>query len=171
VAAARAAGAQLFINDHWQLALDEGAYGIHLGQEDLATADLDAISRAGVRLGVSTHAYWEVCRAWAIRPSYIACGPIHPTSAKAMPWIPQGNANLAYWCALLPLPVVGIAGMNEERARQAAHCGAAGVAVISALTASDDPQAMAARLQQAIASGGALPRTQPPALPASTLAP
>ncbi|HSW19889.1 MAG TPA: bifunctional hydroxymethylpyrimidine kinase/phosphomethylpyrimidine kinase, partial [Ramlibacter sp.] len=103
IAAATACGAQLFINDHWRAAIDEGAYGVHLGQEDLATADLGAIARAGLRLGVSTHAGWEVCRAWAFRPSYIACGPIHPTQAKAMPWIPQGNGNLAFWSALLPV--------------------------------------------------------------------
>ena len=150
VAAARAAGAQLFINDHWQVAIEEGAYGVHLGQEDLATADLAAIAKAGLRLGVSTHCYWEVCRAWALKPSYIACGPIHPTQAKAMPWIPQGNGNLAYWCALLPLPVVAIAGMDVARATQAAECGAAGVAVISAITAATAPETAIAVLKQAI---------------------
>src|SRR3569832_2278865 len=135
------AGAQLFINDHWRIAIEAGAYGVHLGQEDLGEADLDAIAGAGLRLGISTHAYWEVCRAWALRPSYIACGPIHPTAAKAMPWIPQGNANLAYWCRLLPLPIVAIAGMDAARAAQAIECGAASVAVISGITAASDPQA------------------------------
>ena len=150
VAAARSAQAQLFINDHWQEAIDEGAYGVHLGQEDLATADLAAIARAGLRLGISTHAYWEVCRAWALKPSYIACGPIHATQAKAMPWIPQGDGNLAYWCRLLPLPVVGIGGMDVARATQAAECGAAGVAVISAITAAASPETAIEVLKQAI---------------------
>lgn len=140
VAAARAAGAQLFVNDHWQLALEEGAYGVHLGQEDLQTADLARIAAAGLRLGVSTHAYWEVCRAWALRPSYIACGPIHATQSKAMPWIAQGDGNLAYWCGLLPLPVVAIGGMDVARARAARSCGAAGVAVMSGITAAADWQ-------------------------------
>ena len=150
VAHARAAGAQLFINDHWQLALEEGAYGVHLGQEDLATADLEALARAGVRLGLSTHSYWEVCRAWALRPSYIACGPIHATAAKAMPWIPQGNGNLAYWCRLLPLPVVAIAGMNAARAAEARRCGAAGVALISGITGAADPEAATAALRHEV---------------------
>jgi hydroxymethylpyrimidine kinase / phosphomethylpyrimidine kinase / thiamine-phosphate diphosphorylase len=153
VAAARAAGAQLFINDHWQVAIEEGAYGIHLGQEDLATADLAQIAAAGLRLGVSTHAFWEVCRAWALRPSYIACGPIHPTQAKAMPWIAQGNGNLAYWCRLLPLPVVAIAGMDAPRTREAAAAGAAGVAVISAITAAASPEQAIATLTSAWALG------------------
>ena len=165
VAAARAAGAQLFVNDHWRVALEEGAYGVHLGQEDLATADLGAIARAGVRLGVSTHAYWEVCRAWALRPSYIACGPIHPTQAKAMPWVPQGNGNLAYWCALLPCPVVAIAGMDAVRAEQAMQAGAAGVAVISAITAAAAPEEAIRRLQEAVQRGTAARETERPAVP------
>ncbi|HSV34724.1 MAG TPA: bifunctional hydroxymethylpyrimidine kinase/phosphomethylpyrimidine kinase [Ramlibacter sp.] len=168
VAAARAVDAQLFINDHWQVALEEGAYGVHLGQEDLGTADLGALAAAGLRLGVSTHAFWEVSRAWALRPSYIACGPIHPTQAKAMPWIPQGNGNLAYWCALLPLPVVAIAGMDLERARQARACGAAGVAVISAITAAASPESAIQALQAAIATPLA-GLDSPPLLPRTTI--
>ncbi|MCC2675454.1 MAG: thiDE, partial [Ramlibacter sp.] len=149
---------------------EEGAYGVHLGQEDLATADLAAIARAGLRLGVSTHAYWEVCRAWALKPSYIACGPIHATQAKAMPWVPQGNGNLAYWCALLPLPVVAIAGMDVARATQAAQCGAAGVAVISAITAATSPETAIAVLKDAIDRPVGRTRAyQHVALPQSTL--
>ncbi|MDO8385680.1 MAG: thiamine phosphate synthase [Polaromonas sp.] len=170
IRAATAAGAQLFINDHWQLAIAEGAYGVHLGQEDLHIADLAAIQQAGLRLGISSHAYWEVCRAWALQPSYIACGPIHPTKAKAMPWLPQGNANLAYWCTLLPLPVVGIAGMDVARTQQAAACGAAGVALISAITAAASPEAAIEGLQQALQRGRSGPAEQAPLLPRPTLA-
>jgi hydroxymethylpyrimidine kinase / phosphomethylpyrimidine kinase / thiamine-phosphate diphosphorylase len=169
IAAARKVDAQLFINDHWQLAIDEGAYGVHLGQEDLATADLRAIARAGIRLGISTHAYWEVCRARTLRPSYIACGPIHPTKAKAMPWIPQGNGNLAHWCSLLDLPVVAIAGMDAERTVQAMQCGASGVALISGITAAASPEDMISMLQHAVAKGRETPKYQLPALPQSTL--
>ena len=169
--AATAAGAQLFINDHWQLAIEENAYGVHLGQEDLHIADLAAIQQAGLRLGISTHAYWEVCRAWALQPSYIACGPIHPTKAKAMPWIPQGNSNLAYWCKLLPTPVVGIAGMDVARTEQAAACGADGVAVISAITAAASPEEAIVELQQAVQRGRNGPAFQAPLMPRPTLGP
>lgn len=171
IQAATATGAQLFINDHWQLAIEEGAYGVHLGQEDLHIADLAAIRQAGLRLGISTHAYWEVCRAWALQPSYIACGPIHPTKAKAMPWIPQGNDNLAYWCALLPTPVVGIAGMDVPRTEQAARAGAAGVAVISAITAAASPETAIAQLQEAVRRGRASPPVTAPLFPKPTLSP
>lgn len=171
IAASTKAGAQLFINDYWQLAIEEGAYGVHLGQEDLHIADLAAIRQAGLRLGISTHAYWEVCRAWALQPSYIACGPIHPTKAKAMPWIPQGNDNLAYWCALLPTPVVGIAGMDVPRTQQAARSGAAGVAVISAITAAASPETAITQLQEALQRGRASPPVKAPLFPKPTLSP
>jgi hydroxymethylpyrimidine kinase/phosphomethylpyrimidine kinase/thiamine-phosphate diphosphorylase len=151
VAASEQAGAQLFINDHWQLAIEERAYGVHLGQEDIGEADTEAIARAGLRLGLSTHAYWEVSRAWALRPSYIACGPIHPTYAKEMPWIPQGNGNLAHWCRLLPTPVVAIGGMDLARAGEARDCGAAGVAVMSGITAAGDPEGVIRAFQERMA--------------------
>lgn len=172
VTAAEAAGAQLFINDHWREAIAQGAYGVHLGQEDLDTADLDALRAAGLRLGISTHAYWEVCRAWALRPSYIACGPIHATKLKVMPWTPQGEDNLAYWCALLnAVPVVGIGGMDAARCAEAMRCGADGVCVVSAITGAADPEAAIATLQAAVERGRQAPLRAVPMLARSTLAP
>lgn len=146
-AAAAVPGAQLFINDHWQLALDAGAYGVHLGQEDLDTVDMDALRRAGVRLGLSTHSYWEVARAWALRPSYIACGPLFATQSKDMPWIPQGLDNLRYWAGVLPLPVVGIGGIGVAQMADVAATGVASAAVISAITQAPDPAAACHALQ------------------------
>lgn len=173
VAAARALGAQLFVNDHWRLALDCGAYGVHLGQQDLDAIDaddLERLRRAGMRLGVSTHSYWEVCRARALAPSYVACGPIHATATKEMPWIPQGEDNLAYWCAVLAEPVVAIGGMDVARAAAAAACGADGVAVLRALSdAAGLPTAVAA-LREAFAFGRAARRRSPPPRARPTLA-
>ena len=129
------------------------ADGVHLGQDDLAGADIDALHHAGLLLGISTHSYWEVCRARALRPSYIACGPIHATTLKQMPWLPQGDANLAYWCALLrDTAVVAIGGMDAARARDAMRAGAWAVAVVGAITRSADPHAAIAQLQLAMAS-------------------
>jgi hydroxymethylpyrimidine kinase/phosphomethylpyrimidine kinase/thiamine-phosphate diphosphorylase len=153
IAAAKATpGAQLFINDHWQLALQHGAYGVHLGQEDLEQGDLQALRQAGVRLGLSTHSYWEVARAWALRPSYIACGPIFATQSKDMPWIPQGLDNLRYWAGLLPLPVVGIAGIDASNVAEVAATGAASAAVISAITKAEDSEAACLALMNGFAS-------------------
>ncbi|MED5621817.1 bifunctional hydroxymethylpyrimidine kinase/phosphomethylpyrimidine kinase [Ideonella sp. BN130291] len=162
---------RLFVNDHWQLALQHRAYGVHLGQQDLAGADLAALAGAGLRLGVSTHAPWEVARAHALQPSYYACGPVHATRTKAMPWLPQGKGNLAYWSALLPAPVVAIGGLDAQRAGEAARCGADGVAVLSGIVGAPDPEGAVRRYQGAIAAGRAAPRAVPPSLPRPTLMP
>lgn len=162
-------GAQLFINDHWALALRLGAYGLHLGQEDLGQVDLDAMRTAGVRLGISTHSYWEVARAWGLRPSYIACGPIFATQSKDLPWIPQGLDNLRYWAGLLPVPVVGIAGIDTRNMADVAAQGVAGAAVITAITRAEDPDGACRQLMAAFARGrglarGALPMRAKPTL-------
>jgi hydroxymethylpyrimidine kinase/phosphomethylpyrimidine kinase/thiamine-phosphate diphosphorylase len=169
VQAARAWNAQLFINDHWELAIEHGAYGVHLGQEDLITADMEALRSAGMRVGLSTHSYWEVCRAHALAPSYIACGPIHATTTKDMPWRPQGSGNLAYWCRVLREPVVAIAGMDVQRSHEAVRCGAAGVAVLRGIARASDPDLGVQELQMAIEAGSAVALLEPPELPRSTL--
>ncbi|MEO6322382.1 MAG: thiamine phosphate synthase [Polaromonas sp.] len=134
-------GAQVFINDHWQLALAAGAYGVHLGQEDLDTADLAALRRAGLRLGLSTHTPAELARAKAVQPSYLAIGPIYTTTLKIMPYEPVGLAQLMQWAALAaPYPVVAIGGISLERLPGVLACGVDGVAVVSAVTLAVDPQ-------------------------------
>ena len=134
-------GAQVFINDHWQLALEAGAYGVHLGQEDLDTVDLHALRDAGVRLGLSTHTPAELARAKAVQPSYLAIGPIYPTTLKVMPYEPVGLENLKAWAALAaPYPVVAIGGISLERLPGVLACGVDGVAVVSAVTLATDPQ-------------------------------
>jgi hydroxymethylpyrimidine kinase/phosphomethylpyrimidine kinase/thiamine-phosphate diphosphorylase len=138
--AARAHGAQLFINDHWRDALDAGAYGVHLGQQDLPGADLRALRDAGLRLGVSTHDLAELARAHALRPSYIALGPVWPTTLKSMPYAPLGLARLRDWAARCKprYPVVGIGGISLERVAAAMDCGLDGVAVVGAVVGAAD---------------------------------
>lgn len=132
---------QLFINDYWQLAIKLGAYGVHLGQEDLLSADLHAISNAGLRLGISTHCYAEVARAHALRPSYIAYGPIYETTAKVMRYPPQGLMRLKYWRKLLSsYALVAIGGITLERLPDIFATGVEGVAVISAVTQAENPE-------------------------------
>ena len=137
-------GAQVFINDHWQLALAAGAYGVHLGQEDLDIADIDALRRAGLRLGLSTHTPAELARAKAVQPSYLAIGPIYPTTLKVMPYEPVGLVQLKQWAALAaPYPVVAIGGISLERLPGVLAClngGNDGAAVVSAVTLAADPQ-------------------------------
>ena len=145
VAAGRAVpGAQVFINDHWQLALAAGAYGVHLGQEDLDkmdAADLNALRSAGLRLGLSTHTPAELARARAAQPSYLAIGPIYPTTLKVMPYEPVGLERLKAWATqAAPYPVVAIGGISLERLPGVLACGVDGVAVVSAVTLAADPQ-------------------------------
>ena len=141
IALAKQYQAQLFINDHWQLALQLGAYGVHLGQEDLATADLHALQQAGIRLGVSSHGYAELLRAKALQPSYIALGHIFPTKTKQMPSQPQGVARLAQYVPLAaPYPTVAIGGINAERLAAVAATGVNSIAVVTAITEAADPE-------------------------------
>ena len=135
-------GAQVFINDHWQLALSLGAYGVHLGQGDLDSADIEALRSAGIRLGLSTHTPAELARAKAVQPSYLAIGPIYPTTLKVMPYEPVGLERLAKWAQLAaPYPVVAIGGISLERLPGVLACGVQGAAVVSAVTLAADPQA------------------------------
>ena len=145
VAAGRAVpGAQVFINDHWKLALACGAYGVHLCQEDLTDAegaDLDALRCAGLRLGLSTHTPAELARAKAVQPSYLAIGPIYPTTLKVMPYAPVGLQLLTVWAAqAAPYPVVAIGGISLALMPGVLACGVDGVAVVSAVTQAADPQ-------------------------------
>ncbi len=134
---------RLFINDYWQLALKHKAYGIHLGQEDLdrlSNADLNAIAKAGCHLGISTHSYTEVARAHAIKPSYLALGPIFATTSKVMPWIPQGVKAVENWVDLFGnhYPLVAIGGINLERAKALQQTGIGSVAMISEITQAEN---------------------------------
>ncbi|ELY4128639.1 thiamine phosphate synthase [Cronobacter malonaticus] len=143
VAAAIALGqryhARLFINDYWRLAIKHQAYGVHLGQEDLQTADLDAIRNAGLRLGVSTHDDMEIDVALAVRPSYIALGHVFPTQTKQMPSAPQGLAQLAAHVKRLgDYPTVAIGGISLERAPAVLETGVGSIAVVSAITQAPD---------------------------------
>ncbi len=131
---------RLFINDYWQLAIEHGAYGVHLGQEDLETADLNAIAAAGLRLGISTHGYTEAARAHALRPSYIALGPIFPTTLKSMNVAPQGIESLRIWSKLLTCPVVAIGGIKIQQAKDIYAAGADSIAVVSDITQNADPE-------------------------------
>lgn len=172
IAAARAAGALMFVNDHWELALELGAEGVHLGQEDLLALDDTRRARlmsSGLAIGVSSHSLWELCRARSLAPRYIACGPVWPTLTKAMPWRPQGLHNLAWWCAMAGVPVVAIGGILEPaQAQAAAACGADGVCVVRAL--GDAPALTVPLFRHALEQAQGIPATRPPELPQPTLA-
>ena len=140
-ALARAQGAALVVNDHWQLAIELGCDWLHLGQEDLDGADLPAIRRAGLRLGVSTHDEAELARALSVRPDYVALGPVWPTILKQMPWAPQGLARVTDWKRQLgAVPLVAIGGLTPERGAAALAAGADVVSAVTDITLNPDPE-------------------------------
>jgi thiamine-phosphate pyrophosphorylase len=131
---------QLIVNDYWQQALELGADFIHLGQEDLAAADIDAIHAKSVRLGISTHSEEELAIALAARPAYVALGPIFETKLKVMKWSPQGLDRVTQWKERIgALPLVAIGGITPERAGNVLAAGADSVAVITDFITHSNP--------------------------------
>ena len=134
-------GAELVVNDHWRLAIEEGCTFVHLGQEDLDGADLPAIRAAGLRVGISTHDDAELDRALGLRPDYVALGPVYPTRLKKMKWYEQGLARVTEWKRRIgALPLVAIGGLTVERGRAALAAGADVVSVVTDITLNLDPE-------------------------------
>jgi len=133
--------AQLVVNDYWREAIDLGADFVHLGQEDLAAADVPAIREAGIRLGVSTHDHDELAKALAVTPDYVALGPIYETKLKKMKWAPQGLERIREWKTLIPCPLVAIGGITVARAPDVLAAGADSIAVVTDLVTHPDPEA------------------------------
>ena len=142
----RAHGAVLVVNDYWQEAIELGCPWLHLGQEDLDSADLGVIRRAGIKLGVSTHDDDELERVLAMDPDYVALGPVYPTILKKMKWHQQGLPRVTEWKARVgATPLVAIGGMSIERAEAVFEAGADIVSAVTDITLNADPEA---RLRQ-----------------------
>lgn len=141
IALGRQYQARVFINDHWQQAISHGAFGVHLGQEDLSQASLEAIQKAGMALGLSSHGYFEALLALRHRPSYLALGHIFATTTKVMPSLPQGVARLGAYSETFGslLPTVAIGGIDEHNLDAVKHTGVANVAVVRAITEAAEP--------------------------------
>ena len=154
VAAVAGTPALLFINDHWREAIAAGAYGVHLGQEDLdalTPEELQTLRDSGLRLGVSTHGYAEMVRADAVGPSYIAMGAVFPTTLKKMATAPQGLGRLAAYAKLMKsYPQVAIGGIGQEQFAEVLATGVGSIAVVRALVKADQPEEAAASLMAAM---------------------
>jgi thiamine-phosphate pyrophosphorylase len=132
---------QLIVNDYWQLAIEEGCDFLHLGQEDLALADLPSIRSAGLKLGLSTHDDAELATAMAAKPDYIALGPVYRTILKQMRWAPQGLERLSAWKARIgDIPLVAIGGLNIDRIEGVFAQGADSAAVVTDITLNANPE-------------------------------
>lgn len=173
VADSVAAGAELFVNDHWEVAQEFGATGVHLGQEDLLAlgdAGRARLQTTGMALGISSHSVWELARARTLAPRYIACGPVWPTTTKDMPWVPQGLDNLAWWCRMAGTAVTAIGGiLQPQQVQAAATTGADGVCIVRGL--GDDPRQAVPAFEAALQAGRRQPLTDLPAWPHPSLLP
>jgi thiamine-phosphate pyrophosphorylase len=137
-----AAGAQLVVNDFWRAAIEAGCDYVHLGQGDLDTADMKAIRKAGIRVGISTHDHAELERALSFDPDYVALGPVYPTLLKQMPWAPQGLERVSEWKKLVGArPLVAIGGLTIERAKLCLAAGADSAAVVTDIVRAKNPEA------------------------------
>lgn len=150
VDAVRGTSSLLFINDHWREAIAAGAYGVHLGQEDMEVADFAAIRGAGLRLGLSSHGYAEMVRADRLSPSYIAMGAVYPTTLKRMATAPQGPGRLAAYARLMrDYPGVAIGGISAAELPAIKATGVGSLAVVRAITAAANPEQAAQDLMAA----------------------
>ncbi len=132
---------QLIINDYWKAAIEEKCDFIHLGQEDLIDANVDKIKKAGLKLGVSTHDASELNKALAVKPDYVALGPVYQTILKKMKWQPQGLEKVTRWKKLVgDLPLVAIGGLNPERAKTVLEAGADSAAVVTDIAMNENPE-------------------------------
>jgi thiamine-phosphate pyrophosphorylase len=131
----------LIINDHWQLAIDLGCDFVHLGQDDLKTADISALKKRQINLGISTHNHEELDHALSFDPDYIALGPIYPTLLKKMPWAPQGLVRIKEWKRIIGnMPLVAIGGLTIDRLQGVFDAGAASAAVITDIVTHNAPE-------------------------------
>ncbi|MEY8880478.1 thiamine phosphate synthase [Donghicola sp. XS_ASV15] len=145
-------GAQLVLNDYWELALTLGIDFVHLGQEDMDTADFDALRRAGVRYGLSTHDRDELERALALEPAYVALGPVYPTLLKQMKWSAQGLNRVRDWKRRTgQTPLVAIGGLTPDRALGVLEAGADSAAVVTDIQQAQSPEARTREWLAAIA--------------------
>jgi thiamine-phosphate pyrophosphorylase len=153
VQAVKGSQSLLFINDHWQIAMEEGAYGVHLGQEDMDDAQLETVRHAGLRLGLSTHGYGELLRAQAVSPSYLALGAVFATTLKKMKTAPQGLGRLGAYARLMRgRSLVAIGGIDLSAVPDVMRTGVGSIAVVRAITAADQPEQAAQDFQRAMQS-------------------
>jgi thiamine-phosphate pyrophosphorylase len=135
VAAGRAAGASVIVNDRADVAVMSGAAGVHVGQEDLSVEEARRVVGPGI-VGLSTHTARQVDEALATSATYVAVGPIFATSTKATGYDPQG-LDLVRLAAGRGKPVVAIGGITLATAAIVLAAGASSAAVISDLTVGD----------------------------------
>jgi thiamine-phosphate pyrophosphorylase len=140
------AGGLFVVNDHVAVARAIAADGVHVGQDDLAVADVRAVMHAGGAVGVSCHTPDQARAAATAGADAIGLGPMFRTSTKPHEPV-QGPALLDALIGVSLPPAYAIGGMDETRVRDLRPRLLHGVAVSSAVCSAADPAAAAARLR------------------------
>ena len=136
----RSVGVPLIINDNVQLAVEIDAEGIHIGQNDMPVAEARALIGPDKILGLTVTTAEQMAKVDTTMVDNIGCGPVFPTITKDDAPPPMGVEGWAKLARMSPLPIVAIGGLNKERTAAIRATGlAAGVAVVSAICAAEDP--------------------------------
>lgn len=152
----REAGALLIINDRADVALVADADGVHVGEDDLPVDEVRRITAAGFVIGRSVDTPLEAIAAEEAGADYVGFGPIHPTGTKSDTGPVVGEEMLSAVRQAVGIPIVAIGGISRENAGGAIRAGADGVAVISAISGSEDPEAATAGILTAVRRAGGI---------------
>jgi thiamine-phosphate diphosphorylase len=136
----RAWACQLVLAGNWEAALAAHATHVHLSQAELQTADVNALHRAGVKLGVGASTPDELERALHVPLAYVALGPMYTTAAAEMMSASQALRQLGDWKAVLPCPLVATGGITLEHALDVLDAGADALAVGHDVGAHPNPE-------------------------------
>ena len=146
LAICREAGVPFVVDDDVQAALEIGADGVHVGQDDMACAAARAALGPDAIVGVSAQTVAQALRAQADGADYLGVGALIPTPTKPDA-VDVTYDELAAICFAVEIPVVGIGGLNVRTIPQLAGSGADGAAVVSAIFAASDCRAAASELR------------------------
>jgi thiamine-phosphate pyrophosphorylase len=134
----RELGVDLLLNDHVDIAALVDCSGIHLGQDDLPTAEARELLGPDKAIGRSTHDAAQAREAIAQGADYINIGPVFPTGTKNTPVVPVGLSMVREIAALSTIPVTTMGGINMDNAAEVVRAGADRVAVVTAITKAAD---------------------------------
>lgn len=146
----RSAGVTCLVNDRVDLCLAVDADGVHLGREDMPVAIARRILGTERIIGGTVRGVAHLLEAERDGADYVGLGPLFGTRSKHVPLDPLGLDAVRAVTAVATIPVIGIAGIDQENAGDVIRSGAYGVAVIGAVCAADDVRDAAARLRRAI---------------------
>jgi thiamine-phosphate pyrophosphorylase len=145
--------ALFIVNDYTDIAMAVDADGVHLGQDDLPIEETRKLFGDDKIIGISTHSIEQAVAAEQAGATYIAFGPIFPTTTKVA-GVVQGIANLKIIRQKVTIPIFAIGGINRSNAAEAMHSGANGIAVISAILSAADLQLAAREIIQILMNAG-----------------